>query len=275
MRQALVLFISFGLCSLTYADWVTGFEPPDYVGSPGGTLLTGQQGWYQPVSTGTDCNVYTYAGNTYGIVQNPEGGEQFVGGLMQGNLLFARAEHAFSWADRDVWKVTIDVAALYTGTLPAVDNLGSFSLQPSASSKYWQHIMTWQDINTATAFRSGYLTAENSTAPGVFPGPEWQNLPVNHWYQLSTTFRFSDNLILETGIKDLTTGQQTIVQPTGWHLMQGTMAVPTALRFFTGGGSGTSPPGNFMAWDCLSIIPEPASLALLVIGLAVAARRAR
>jgi hypothetical protein len=53
------------------------------------------------------------------------------------------------------------------------------------------------------------------------------------------------------------------------------MAVPTALRFFTGGGSGTSPAGNFMAWDCLSIIPEPATLVLLAMGLAVATRRAR
>jgi hypothetical protein len=274
MKQALVLFISFGLCALTYADWATGFEAPDYAGSPAGTLLTGQQAWYNPVAGSADANVYTYTGNTYGIAQNPEGGEQFVGGLMQGNAAFSRAQHDFNWAEQDVWKVIVDVTGLYTGALPAVDNLGSLSLQPSGTSKYWQHIMTWQDINTATQFRSGYLTAETPAAPGVFPGPEWQNLPVNQWYRLSTTFRFSDNLILEVGIKDLTTGQETIVQPTGWHLLQGDMAVPTALRFFTGGGAGASPAGNFMAWDNLSI-PEPATLVLLVIGLAVATRRAR
>jgi hypothetical protein len=237
------------LCAPVYADWVTGFEAPDYIGSAGGTILTGQQGWYLPA--GTDYNVYTYLGNMYGIVQNPQGGEQFIGGRMAGNASFARAQHDHNWPGRDKWKVTVDVAALYTGTLPAVDNVASFSLQPSTTSKYWQHLLTWQDVTTATQFRSAYLTAENPLPPGVFPGPEWQNLPVNHWYRLSTTFRFSDNLIIEVGIKDLTSGLETIVQPADWHLLQGTGPVPSALRFFTGGGSGTSPAGNFAAWDNL------------------------
>jgi len=270
MKKALVLFLSCGLCALTYADWVTGFEAPDYTGSAAGTVLTGQQAWYNPVAGSVDAKVYTYGGNALGLVQNPEGGDQFVGERSDGGTAYARAEHAFAWADRDVWKMSVDVAAAFNGTLPATDNVGSLSLQPSATSRYWQYIMTWQDVNTATAFKAGYLTNESPSSP-VWPGAEWQNLPVNHWYRLSTTFRFSDNLILECTIKDLTTQQETTVQPIAWHLLQGTMPVPTGLRFFAGGTTA----GNIMGWDGLSIIPEPATLALLALGLAVAARRAR
>ena len=271
MRRLMFLLVAclaliFG--TPVYADWQTGFESPDYNGSAGGTPLTdtvipptgsGQQGWYLPVAGSNIFNVFTYAGNTYGISQNPQGGSQFVGGRMAGNALMARAQRDYAWADNDSWTITFDVAALYTGVLPAVDNLGSFSLQPSTTAKYWQYILTWQDVNTATAFRVGYLTAENGTAPGVFPGPEWQNLPVNHWYQITTTFRLSNNKILECKIKDLNTGVETVFQPPapGWHLLQGTLPTPTGMRFFTGGGAGTSPAGNFCAYDNLSVVLGP------------------
>ena len=266
MRRLMFLLVAclaliFG--TPVYADWQTGFESPDYNGSAGGTPLTdtvipptgsGQQGWYLPVAGSNIFNVFTYAGNTYGISQNPQGGSQFVGGRMAGNALMARAQRDYAWADNDSWTITFDVAALYTGVLPAVDNLGSFSLQPSTTAKYWQYILTWQDVNTATAFRVGYLTAENGTAPGVFPGPEWQNLPVNHWYRLTTTFRLYTNLIIECSIQDLTDGcPEIVVQPTGWHLLLGTSPNPTAMRCFSGGTT----VGNVCAWDNLSIVLGP------------------
>ena len=49
------------------------------IGSPTGVMLTGQDLYYLPNGTGdTDFMVYTYAGNSLGIVQNPAGGAQFI-----------------------------------------------------------------------------------------------------------------------------------------------------------------------------------------------------
>lgn len=259
------------LVAVAQADFVTSFEAPGYSASAAGVILTGQQGWTLPA--GADFSAYTYTGNTYGVVQNPSGGDQFIGGLMAGNALMARAQHPVDWSTRDVWTVAFDVLGLYTGTLPAVDNLGSSSMQPSATAKYTQTLMRWQDINTATAWQAAYVTSEDpSTAPWT-PGPEWLNLPVNHWYRQYTTFRFSDSLILQVAIQDLTTGITTTVDNPGKHLVNQTGPLPTDFRFFTGGGAGTSPAGNFTAWDNLAITPEPASLGLLMLGVGLLLRR--
>jgi hypothetical protein len=254
------------------ADLITGFEAPDYSGSPGGVLLTGQQSWAMPAGS-APFSVYTHVGDTYNVADNPTGGDQFIGGQMAGSALFARAQHSVDWSTRDVWTIGFDVAALYTGTLPAVDNLGSTSMQPSATAKYTQTLMRWMDIQTATAWQAGYVTFEDpATAPWT-PGPEWLNLQANHWYRQWTTFRFSDSLILSVSIQDVTTGITTTVDNPGKHLLNQAGPLPTDFRFFTGGGSGTSPPGNFTAWDNLAITPEPASLGLLVLGLGLIVRR--
>jgi hypothetical protein len=254
------------------AEFNTGFEPPAYSGSAAGTPLPGQQAWYNPVAGSADYNVYTYAGNTYGVVPNPFGGEQFVGGRMEGNAAFARAQHDFAWVDQDLWRVTYDVCALYTGALPAVDNIGSFSLQPSASARYFQSIFQWVDPNDPVAWKAGYYSLEYpTTGLPYFPGAAWQNLLTNHWYRESTLFRMSDQQILQVSIEDLVTGQVSVVDNPGLHFLNPTGADPTAFRFFTGGGGGVSPPGNFLAWDNLAI-PEPASV-LLAATVALLLRR--
>lgn len=276
MKRLVVLAVCLSFCAAARADYGTGFEPPIYSGSPGGTLLTGQDAWYNPVAGSAEYQVYTYAGNTYGIVQNPYGAEQFVGGRHEGLAAFARAQHDYDWSSGDVWRVTYDVCAQYTGIAPAVDNLGSFSLQPSTTATYLQSLYVWMDPNDPTLWKSGYLTQENPLAPPVIPGAAWQNLLVNHWYQESTLFRLSDQLILEVSIKDLTTGELTVVSDPGWHLINPTFPLPTAFRFFTGGGAGSSPGGNFVGWDNLNIVPEPGSLALITMALAAfATRRSR
>jgi hypothetical protein len=255
MKRLVLLVVCLSFCAAAHADFCTGFEPPIYSGSPGGTLLTGQDGWYNPVAGSADYYVYTYAGNTYGVVQNPYGAEQFAGGRHEGLAAFARAQHDHAWSSEDVWWVTYDVCVLYTALPPAVDNIGSFSLQPSTTAAYLQSLYVWMDPNDPTLWKSGYLTNENPVAPPVIPGLAWQNLLTNHWYRESTLFRLSDDLILEVSIEDLTTGTLTVVSNPGWHLINPSNPLATAFRFFTGGGAGSSPAGNFVGWDNLHISP--------------------
>jgi hypothetical protein len=267
----LVTALCFG--AMASADFNTGFEAPAYNGSAGGTLLAGQQAWYNPVAGSAEYKVYTYAGNTYGVVQNPYGGDQFVGGRMEGNAAFARAQHDFAWGDEDLWRVTYDVAGLYTGTLPAVNNLGSFSLQPSTSARYFQSIFQWVDPNNPVAWNAGYYSLEYPTTGNPYlPGPAWQNLLTNHWYRQSTLFRMSDQQILQVSIQDLVTGEMSVVNNPGLHFLNPAGGIPTGFRFFTGGGAGASPPGNYLAWDNLAI-PEPASALLAALGALLLRRR--
>jgi len=249
-----------------YADLVTGFEVPAYTGSPAGTILAGQDLWYNPVAGSADYLVFTYADNAYGFPANPGGGgDQFVARKSDGGTAYGRAQRPVDFTSQDEWTIEFDMAAKWLGGLVAAsDYLGSFSLQPSATNTYFQTLDIWQDLANPGLWRSNYVTAEFA-APGTSPGPEWENLQPDHWYRQSTTFRFSDRLILSVSITDLTTGVKTTLDNPGgatpWHLVLGTGALPTDVRFFTGGAVA----GNTMAWDNLSI-PEPATLALLVLG---------
>jgi hypothetical protein len=282
--RAVVLAV-LGACGAAHAQFSSNFEPP-YTGSATGTLLTngfglgGQQGWYNPVSGSADANVFTYAGNTLSISANPTGGTQFECGVAGGNLAFARAQHSVDFSAGGVWTAAWDCTGLYNGTLPAVDNIGSFSLQTSASSRYFQQLMSWgPTLNlaangnavtdwTATAEKfhiawGFFSTATQAAAAPTFKiaSTAWTDLPVNHWYHVTVKWDFAAAQILEVSIKDLTANGPTTtdnVTANNWFLFGGQNSVaplPTDIRVFTGGGSGTSPPGNVAAWDNLDVAP--------------------
>ncbi|MBU0716935.1 MAG: hypothetical protein KJ749_01695, partial [Planctomycetes bacterium] len=115
MKRVIIGLLFFTVASATYGNVDTGFEAPDYVGSATGTLLAGQQGWYVPVAGSAEYNVFTYAGNTHGIVQNPLGDEQFVAGRHEGDLAFGRAQLDHDWSAEDLWYTEYDVAVAWTG----------------------------------------------------------------------------------------------------------------------------------------------------------------
>lgn len=261
---------------LASAAFAIDFEAPTYSGSSSGTVLTNQDGWYIPATGGVDFNCYTYSGNALGLGANPTGGDQFIGGISAGATP-ARAQRDQDWSSAPVWKVSYDINSVYLGTLPTAQNLSSWSLQDSTTTKSFIALNTWVDVATATnwnmqynVFDAGGLALNNQSA-----GSAMENLEVNHWYRQSTTFSFVDNSISEVSITDLETGITTTYNPTGWYLQGGSgsaLPLPTAARFFSGGAA-----GNATGFDnyTMEAVPEPATIFALGLGLAFLASRKR
>lgn len=250
------------------------FEDPPYTGSAAGTLVTGQPAvcpaadqWFIPVAGSLDNFAYTYAGNALAFPANPQGALQYVGAV--GPL--ARAQHNIDLSGgTGVWKLEYDFIGKWDGTvaLPAADNVGSFSLQPSATARFFQTLMNW-GAQPATAYEGPNSPPPNNTAAGtnyhlhfghttaaaptltVFsvPGPDFLNLDSTHWYRVAIIWDFNAAQILRVSITDLTAATPTItadVYSLGWYLFGGphsTNPLPTAFRLFTGSQ------GNATGWD--------------------------
>src|SRR5688500_10798950 len=149
MRRTLTLS---GLAFLAGTAPAIDFETPTYAGSASGTLLSGQDGWYNPTAESTDWNVYTYADNAMGIVANPAGGgDQFAGGIALGLPGLARAQKDFAWSHAQ-FTIRYDVNHRFLGQI-AQQNLGSWSLQPSTTNIAGQDLHRWDDTFTAQTWR--------------------------------------------------------------------------------------------------------------------------
>lgn len=267
------------VCAAAQASYVSGFEPPAYTGSAAGNLVSGQDGWYNPVAGSRESLVHTYAGNAPGFAQNPQGGTQFVRTLNDpaNAATFGRAQHDVDMSVGDVWTFSFDYAALRGGVLPAINNLGSFSLQNSTTAQFYQSLMTWDDLNTGAAYDFNYIwfdaAGTQNSATGALPGSQWDALPLNTWFRHTQTVNFATHQLLNVTIQNLHTGETTSVDLTGAYLAGGansTRPRPTGLRLFSGGGLNVE---NYGGWDNVSAIPEPASIGLLAIGLALLRRR--
>ncbi len=238
----------------------TGFEPGEgYNGAPEGVTLTGQQGWYLPVAGSADFGVYTHDGNWLALWPNYLGDLQFIGGQAPGGMTFRRAQQNFNWGSGFVWLVSYDVSHRFNGTLPAVDNLSSFSLQDSATTKSFIQLNRWQNLATATEWRAEFnvFTAAGAALDMQSPGAAWQNLPVNFPFRVYIVFDLVPGLnrIWYVGLLNLYTFEYADFSPPNWYLRGGEASAlpnPTALRFFVGGGGGTDT-GNVAGFDNLSI----------------------
>jgi len=236
------------------ADYESDFE--SIVGAPDGMALTGQDGFYIPGGTSSvDYFVYTYSGNTLGIPQNPTGGQQFVGGTGPAGGTFARAQRDNDFSG-GVQSIGYDFCGTFMGTGETGQNLGSFSLQNSVASGVVVHLMSWVDPAVPTTYNALYLVYDAAgvqfAQPGASPGPEWENLEINHWYRSFGTADPYSNKITEVGIIDLETMQETVYYPTDWYMEGGTAGVttvPFAFRVFGGG----SIAGNTLAFDNASM----------------------
>lgn len=258
MKRWLIPTLSAALvltAGLAGAQYQSDFEALN--ASPSGVVLTGQDGFYVP--SGVDFLAYTYTGNTLGVPQNPQGANQFVAGEGPGDgVNYARAQRDVSFGvGVGIWTMTYDVAAGTVGPIPSSNNLGSFSIRYTDAAVHEIHLLSWVDPNTGAAFNAWYLkynaAGVQDAQPGTSPGAAWSNLTPNHWYRFWTTVDLDLNMITEVGVIDLTTMQQSVFNPTDWFLVGGSAGAPGApanFRFFGGGGS---TPGNFTAWDNMSI----------------------
>ncbi len=242
------------------AEYITGFE--ELMGSPGGEILTGQDGYYLPTGS-VDYLVYTYEGNALGLPDNPTGEDQFIGGTGPGGGVYARAQRDVSFDVCPTWVIAWDFAATYLGVAPSAQNVGSFSIRNDGLAiNHYIHLMTWVDPNNPTLFNAFYMAYDAAGVqfpqPGQSPGFMWMELPINHWFRAWTKIDLVANLITECGITDLSTGVTEVQYPINWYLVGGAAGAGgpiTAIRFFGGGGVA----GNATAFDNVDVHPEPAS----------------
>ena len=278
LRNIVRILAFAGVCALAAGVNAQDFEPPTYTGSAGGTVLTGQPAanpWYNPVpATSVDFNVYTYAGGAFGIPPNPTGGTQFAAAEGPAGGVFGRAQRDIVWPTGTA-TVGYDMAAAYTGASPSSNNVGSFSSQLFPGEATYIHLFSWTDP-AALLWQADYLGYDAAGVllpqPGMSPGPAWQNLVLNHWYRFETTMDFVTNEVTGASITDITAGTTTTATLSGVYLEGGSaggLAPPSGYRMFAGGGTA----GNVTAWDNLTIVPEPATLALLAFGAMALLRR--
>lgn len=256
--------VGLAVAGAAHAQVISGFELPNFMGSAAGTSFVGVEGWYQPVATGIEQSVYTYAGNGLGLVQNPVGGNQFIGGRSQGGTMFPRAQKNFDFGGGP-HTIAYDMAANFNGTGASAINLSSVSLTSefgaAGSFKTFIALNNFVDLaNPAAGFKAEFnvFNAAGVATNNLSPGPAWQNLNTNHWYRQFIDFNFTTNQITSVTILDLTNGQSTTVNPDGWYMTGGassTLDLPDSFRFFIGGAD-----GNSMGWDNIYLIPAPASL---------------
>lgn len=289
MRAFVCGLVGLGIAAAATGNTLIKFEAPAYDGSAGGTPLTtgfgggGQQGWYNPVAGSVDFNVHTYAGNTLGFASNPNGGGQFVGvaGTATPNNI-GRAQRAYDFSAGGIFTISWDVIGAYVGppTVAPINNLGSFSLQPSTTANFWQQIMQYGTPADPSKYNLNYGVfgaAGGAAATFMSAGPAWVDVPTNHWIHQSTTWDFGTNQILSVSIQDITAGGALTtvdVSGLGWYLAGGqnnvlAKAAPTDVRLFTGNTN------NATGWDNLRIIPAPSGMLALGLGGLIATRRRR
>jgi hypothetical protein len=244
------------------AQYATDFE--DVNASGGGTVLTGQAGYYLPTGPPGDVDffAFTYAGNTLGVPQNPCGDGHFISGTGPGGTTFARAQHDLSWAfGTNTATVSFDVLTLYEGAPgAATQNIGSGSGQPGTGARFIA-LARWPAVipSEPTTWNADYVYFDSAGVQitGEVPDPAFQGLATGKWYRRETDVNMHGNLIKEVRIIDLETGATASHRPSGWFLVGGAAGapLPTAFRWFAG-GSGA---GNRMAFDNLHIDIVPAT----------------
>lgn len=256
MRRSAPIAALFCITGTVLAQgYATNYE--SFSASPTGTPCAGQDGFYVPAVAGSiDGNIHTYAGNTIGIPTNPNGGANFWAGVSAGGTAFARSQRALTLPSGRI-HVEYDVCCNYLGTATPVNNIGSFSFQPSTAAIYVNLVATYP---TGVTFPPTTWNADVVAGSGTPPGtvtttlgnPAFQGLPMGVWHRWGVTIDLAAGVHTEFSITNGVTGITTVFVPTT-PLLLPTAAVaaplPTDFRFFAGGTTA----GNVFAIDNLTI----------------------
>lgn len=278
------IVMGLGLSSLE-AQLFEDFE--GHAASGAGVPTAGQNGWYVPAVASTlDTNAYTYAGNGLLLPPHPTGGGlNFDGGTNTGGAANLRTQHVLGIPPyTGVWSAQFDICVDYLGpTFPAVQNIGSFSLQPSTTNKSFVALATWSTpipaagpptgwtldwifFDAATGLTQIQATTGNAAlgypAGGTAIPDCFKNLRLRNWYRVKAWWDWGTNALMRISIKDLSGGWLGAINlpQTGvpqWCLYGGLNNVaaapdPTDVRFFVGGTTY----GNTAGYDNLLVAPD-------------------
>ena len=234
------------------AGYDTDFEA--LVASAAGTIITGQDGYYLPVTSpvSIDGLVCTYAGNTFGIPANPLGGVNFWIGASNGTN-FARSQRTITVPSGCQVLIEYDVCVGYTGSVTPVNNIGSFSFQPSTTARFPNLLAAWPTgvVFPPTGWNANVVLGPTvAGAQTTFPDPNFLNLPLNVWHRWGCVIDLGINEYVQFKLTNGSTNVTTIYTPAPgtMQLPNPTGTFPTDFRLFGGGGA-----GNLFAIDNLTI----------------------
>ncbi len=230
----------------------TDFEA--FNASATGTPAAGQDSFYIPAVANTvDGAIFTYAGNSLNVPANPNGGSHFYAGVSQlvaAVTNFSRAERPVTVTTSAIMSVEFDVCCNYIGAGTPSNNIGSFSLQPSAAATYPNILARWPTgaTNPPPVWNADIVQGPGAGTQVVLADPAFQGLATNTWHRWGVTFDLAAGTYLEFRITNGATNTTTVFAPNPPLPLPNPGTTPlTAFRFFVGGLD------NVMAIDNFSL----------------------
>jgi hypothetical protein len=283
----LATLLGFAFAGSANAQNFFDFEDPPYPGDVDGEVVTGVDGWYNPVAGSAEGLVFEYTGNTYAVTPNPNpiaGSQMLV--TRKTSLNCARAQRDVPWGDgvSGTHRFCVDfnfsfVVDADSDPLGPAINFGSVSVQPYAAPSPTSGIIILFFTDDVIAIPMtvdvgviGFLA--DGTQSGFvtyFPLSPFADIPQNEWRRLCVDINLDTNMICRMGIEDLTGATPSgvfysdPVDPLSEFFLgggsSGAGAAPgaagpiTGIRLFGGGSTCTvaTASGNAMSYDNLGV----------------------